>query len=215
MEVKMKSENTLELEIDKLKNENEGIYFVFKRIFDFIFSMFLFILTLPIVVLSCLIIFLQDFGQPFYFQRRMGHMGKEFYVVKLRSMKKNAENGKAQWAKKNDNRITKFGKIIRKTRIDELPQLINVIKGDMSLIGPRPERKVFVEEFLIEIPDFLERLAVKPGLTGWAQVNGGYEIDAKEKLELDKYYVENISFLLDLKIFFKTIKVVITGEGAR
>ena len=130
-------------------------------------------------------------------------------------MRNNAEINGAQWADKNDKRITGIGKFIRKTRIDELPQLINVYKGEMSFIGPRPERKIFIDEFLKAIPDFNDRLLVKPGLTGWAQVNGGYEITPQEKLELDMYYIENRSFLLDLKIIFKTIKIIFTGEGAR
>lgn len=127
----------------------------------------------------------------------------------------NAEKNGAQWATKNDPRVTKVGAFIRKTRIDELPQLFNVLKGDMSLIGPRPERPMFTAQFNEEIPGFIDRLQVKPGITGWAQVNGGYDITPREKLELDRYYINNMSFWLDLKIILKTIKVCITGDGAR
>lgn len=116
---------------------------------------------------------------------------------------------------KDDPRVTKVGSFIRKTRIDELPQLINVLKGEMSLIGPRPERPVFTQQFNEEISGFEKRLIVKPGITGWAQVNGGYDISPEEKLSLDIYYIRNLSILTDIKIIFKTVKVVITGDGAR
>ena len=134
---------------------------------------------------------------------------------KLRSMRTDAEKFGAQWAEKNDPRITKVGKFIRKTRIDEIPQLFNILKGDMSIIGPRPERPEFTQEFNEEIPGFINRLAVKPGLTGWAQINGGYDITPQEKLVEDIYYIENRSILLDFKIILKTVKVVLTGHGAR
>lgn len=127
----------------------------------------------------------------------------------------NAEENGAQWAINNDPRITKVGGFIRKKRIDEIPQLFNVIKGDMSIIGPRPERPTFTEEFNKEISGFINRLQIKPGITGWAQVNGGYEITPIEKWELDMYYIENKSIKLDLLIIFKTIEIVLTGVGAR
>ena len=158
---------------------------------------------------------LESPGNPFYVQSRMGLMGKEFNLIKLRSMRTDAEKNGAQWADKNDPRITKVGRFIRKTRIDELPQIFNVLKGDMSIIGPRPERQIFVEEFVKYIPDFPKRLEVKPGLTGWAQVNGGYEILPEQKLELDLYYINNKSLILDILIILKTIQIVLTGEGAR
>ncbi len=125
--------------------------------------------------------------------------------------KKMVQNGQ----RKNDPRITKIGLFIRKTRIDELPQLFNILKGEMSLVGPRPERPIFTEKFEREIPGFKTRLEVKPGLTGWAQVNGGYEITPKEKLKLDIYYINHASIILDFKIIIKTVRVVITGDGAR
>ena len=117
--------------------------------------------------------------------------------------------------RKNDVRITKVGQFLRKSRIDELPQLINIIKGDMAIIGPRPERPEFIEEFLQEIPDFNDRITIKPGITGWAQVNGGYELSPKEKLKYDKYYIEHESLTLDILIWIKTVQVVFTGDGSR
>ena len=130
-------------------------------------------------------------------------------------MYSDAEKDGHKWAEIEDSRITKVGFIIRKTRIDELPQLINIIRGEMAIIGPRLERPEFIEEFLKDIPDFNDRLAVKPGITGWAQVNGGYELSPKEKLKYDQYYIKHENFKLDVLILFKTIKVVFTGEGSR
>ncbi|WP_225585843.1 sugar transferase [Enterococcus gallinarum] len=198
----------------RIKNK-KIVYRISKQIFDILFSIVIGITVFPIVFVFCILILIESPGSPIYQQKRVGLKGKEFTLYKLRSMRNNAEINGAQWADKNDKRITGIGKFIRKTRIDELPQLINVFKGEMSFIGPRPERKIFIDEFLKTIPDFNDRLLVKPGLTGWAQVNGGYEITPQEKLELDMYYIENRSFLLDLKIIFKTIKIIFTGEGAR
>lgn len=209
MECNRKSES-----VRRIKNK-KIVYRISKRIFDILFSIVIGITVFPIVFVFCILILIESPGSPIYQQKRVGLKGKEFTLYKLRSMRNNAEINGAQWADKNDKRITGIGKFIRKTRIDELPQLINVFKGEMSFIGPRPERKIFIDEFLKAIPDFNDRLLVKPGLTGWAQVNGGYEITPQEKLELDMYYIENQSFLLDLKIIFKTIKIIFTGEGAR
>ncbi|MGP4079010.1 sugar transferase [Pseudalkalibacillus sp. R45] len=186
-----------------------------KRIFDILFSIVLLALTLPIMLVTMLAIRLESPGSPLFFQERVGLNGKVFKVIKLRSMRNDAEKNGPQWAQKNDARVTKVGAFIRKTRIDELPQVLNVLKGDMSLVGPRPERPVFVEQFNQEIPGFVNRLSVKPGLTGWAQVNGGYDITPNEKLALDLYYIRNLSPDFDMKILYKTVKVVITGDGAR
>lgn len=173
------------------------------------------VLAAPIILLFAVLIKLESPGPVLFAQERMGRNGKVFHIYKLRSMVKDAEKNGAQWAEKNDARVTKVGKFIRKTRIDELPQFINVIRGEMSIIGPRPERPLFVEQFNREIPGFVNRLQVKPGITGWAQVNGGYELTAREKLELDMEYINNYSFWMDLKIVWRTIKVVLTGDGAR
>lgn len=198
-----------------LVNHNKGLYVRLKQILDYILSLLSLIVVIPIILFFLIIIIIESPGNPFYVQKRMGLMGKEFSLIKLRSMRLDAEKNGAQWANKNDERITKVGSFIRKTRIDELPQIINVLKGDMAIIGPRPERKIFVEEFVRTIPDFPKRLEVKPGLTGWAQVNGGYEISPKKKLELDIIYIQNNSFILDLNILIKTVLIVFTGDGAR
>ncbi len=188
---------------------------VVRRIFDLVFALIASVVCIPVIVIFGLLIFLQDGGPVFYLQERVGLQGKHFMIYKLRSMRLDAEANGAQMAEEDDPRITKIGRFIRKTRIDELPQIINVFKGDMSIIGPRPERPIFVVQFNEEIPGFIERLRVKPGITGWAQVNGGYDISAKEKLDLDMYYINHQSIFLDMKILFKTIKIIFTGEGAR
>nr|WP_257143195.1 exopolysaccharide biosynthesis polyprenyl glycosylphosphotransferase [Bacillus toyonensis] len=198
-----------------IKKHHSKRYLGIKYIIDFIFSLFGVIVASPVILIFSLLIILESPGSPFYFQERLGLNGSKFSVIKLRSMRNDAEKNGAKWAEKNDPRITRIGLFIRKTRIDELPQLFNILKGDMSLVGPRPERSIFTEQFEKEVPGFKKRLMVKPGLTGWAQVNGGYEITPKEKLELDIYYINRASIMLDLKIILKTIKVVITGDGAR
>uniref|UniRef100_UPI00406C427F sugar transferase n=1 Tax=Weizmannia sp. FSL K6-0777 TaxID=2954674 RepID=UPI00406C427F len=192
-----------------------NIYFKMKRLFDILFSVIGLIITLPVILIFSILIKLETTGPAFFFQERVGLNGRYFKVIKLRSMRIDAEKNGAQWAAKNDPRVTKVGSFIRKTRIDELPQLWNVLIGDMSLVGPRPERPMFTAKFNEEIPGFIKRLTVKPGLTGWAQINGGYEITPKKKLELDLYYINNVNFYLDLKIILKTIITCITGEGAR
>lgn len=199
----------------RIKEHYSKRYLGIKYIIDFIFSLFGVIVASPVILIFSLLIILESPGSPFYFQERLGLNGNKFSVIKLRSMRNDAEKNGAKWAEKNDPRITRIGLFIRKTRIDELPQLFNILKGDMSLVGPRPERSIFTEQFEKEVPGFKKRLMVKPGLTGWAQVNGGYEITPKEKLELDIYYINRASIMLDLKIILKTIKVVITGDGAR
>lgn len=186
-----------------------------KSFIEFILSFLLLILVIPIIMLACIAIVMEIRANPFYTQERVGLNGRIFKIYKLRSMYIDAEKDGHKWASENDDRITKVGGIIRNTRIDELPQLVNILKRDMSFIGPRPERPEFVKEFLKDIPDFNDRLVVKPGITGWAQVNGGYSLTPKEKLVLDKYYIENEGFKLDLLILLKTIIVVFTGDGAR
>jgi lipopolysaccharide/colanic/teichoic acid biosynthesis glycosyltransferase len=190
-------------------------YLYLKRVFDILVSATGIIFTLPIVVLFAILIVLETPGSPFYIQERLGKDGKCFKMIKLRSMRNDAEREGAKWAELNDSRITKVGSLIRKTRIDELPQLIFVLKGDMSIVGPRPERPIFTAKFNREIKGFSNRLMVKPGLTGLAQVNGGYDISPKEKLQYDLEYIQNLTFSLELKIILKTFKVVLTGEGAR
>lgn len=191
------------------------IFDLYQRILNIILSLIGLAIGIPLIIIFGIRIKIEDNGPITYKQERLGKGGKRFYIYKLRSMRTDAEKFGAQWAEKDDPRITKVGKFIRKTRIDEIPQLFNILKGDMSLIGPRPERPQFTEQFNKEIPGFINRLAVKPGLTGWAQVNGGYDMTPAEKLVEDIYYIKNRSVLLDFKIIFKTVAVVLTGDGAR
>ncbi len=186
-----------------------------KSSIEFIFSLLLLIIAVPICILACIAIYVELHVNPIYTQKRVGLNGRVFKIYKLRSMYIDAEKDGPKWASENDERITKVGRIIRKTRIDELPQLVNILKRDMSFIGPRPERPEFIREFIKYIPDFNDRLLVKPGITGWAQVNGGYSLTPKEKLEFDKYYIKNRGFKLDLLILIKTIIVIFTRHGAR
>ncbi|WP_371819217.1 sugar transferase [Exiguobacterium sp. s28] len=196
-------------------NSSNALYMFFFNIFEILFVLSILLISLPIFLVVSLLIILESSGPIFYKQSRVGVNGKEFNIYKFRSMYVDAEKFGPQWASKDDNRITVVGNFIRKTRIDELPQLMNILKREMSLIGPRPERAIFIKEFVKEYPEFVFRTSVKPGLTGWAQVNGGYELTPKEKLDKDLYYIENRNIKLDAFILFLTIKVVITGEGAR
>lgn len=196
-------------------NQNK-LYLTFCRVFDVFISLIglLFMLfSLPFIVVINLFF---NKGPLFYTQNRVGKKSKVFKIFKLRTMIKNAENEGAKWAQKNDVRITKFGKVLRKTRIDELPQFINIFKGDMGLIGPRPERPEFIENLKKNIPFYETRHIIKPGLTGWAQVNAKYassEDDALEKLQYDLYYIKERSLYLDFRIFVKTISTVIFFRG--
>jgi sugar transferase (PEP-CTERM system associated) len=190
-----------------------------KRGFDIIATMVLLLIALPIMVVIAFLISL-DGGTPIiYRQERVGCRGQRFTLLKFRSMTKDAEkDGQASWASINDSRITAVGRFMRRTRIDELPQLINVLKGEMSFVGPRPERPPFVATLTEKIPFYAIRHSVKPGLTGWAQVRytyGGNVEESVKKLEYDLYYVKNHSLLLDLLILLKTVRVVLLGEGAR
>ncbi len=199
---------------------NQGlIRTVVKRTFDLIFSALLLLLSLPVMLAAALCIKLDSPGPVFYQQQRVGLNGKIFRVIKFRSMRADAEkDGKPRWASVGDDRVTKVGRFIRKLRIDELPQLVNVLRGEMSLVGPRPERQFFVDELISKIPYFAVRHSVKPGVTGWAQVRyeyGSTVEDSIEKLQYDMYYVKNHSLFLDLLIILETVAVVLTGKGAR
>ena len=188
-----------------------------KRFGDVIFSIILLFFASPIIILCCFLIYLEDGKSIFYKQDRVGINQKIFTLYKLRTMHINAEKGTPIWSARNDNRVTKIGHLLRKTRLDELPQLISVIKGDMSLIGPRPEREVFDNELKNKIPFYETRYFVKPGLSGWAQVNYPYGAsidDAKKKLSYDLYYLRNFSIFLDFLIFFKTIRIVFLRRGS-
>ncbi|MBE9529477.1 MAG: TIGR03013 family PEP-CTERM/XrtA system glycosyltransferase [Proteobacteria bacterium] len=190
-----------------------------KRIFDIILSAFVFVLAAPIMLVAAVIIRLESSGPVIFKQERVGENGKLFEIYKFRSMRQDAEKGTGPvWAGTSDDRVTRVGRFIRKTRIDELPQLINVIKGNMSFVGPRPERPYFVNKLKEVIPYYEMRSVTKPGITGWAQIKYPYGAsvqDALEKLQFDIYYIKNMSPLLDLMIIFWTIKVVFSGSGAR
>jgi sugar transferase (PEP-CTERM system associated) len=190
-----------------------------KRVFDIVFSAAIFVVSLPIMALAAVMIKIESAGPVFYRQERVGLNGKTFKVIKFRSMRTDAEkDGKPRWATVNDDRITRVGRVIRKVRIDELPQLLNVLVGEMSLVGPRPERQYFVDDLVAKIPYFAVRHSVKPGVTGWAQVRceyGSTVEESIEKLQYDLYYVKNNSLFLDMLIMFETVAVVLTGKGAR
>ena len=196
-----------------------GLTAVLKRLSDIIVGLALLSLTLPLMALTMLAIKIDSPGPVFYRQQRVGRFDKPFTLLKFRSMTADAEaGGNPVWAQRNDPRVTRVGRFIRATRIDELPQLVNVLVGEMSLVGPRPERPHFVEQLSRAIPFYRQRSYVKPGVTGWAQINFPYGAsveDAREKLAYDLYYVKNRSLLLDAAVLVSTVRVVLFGEGAR
>jgi len=195
------------------------IFNIWKRIVDITLSCIGLVLTLPFFPLISLAIKMDSPGPVFFKQVRVGNKEKQFVLYKFRTMREDAEKGTgAVWAQKEDPRITKLGNILRGSRIDEIPQLFNVLKGDMSFIGPRPERPEFVERLKKEIPYYSKRHFMKPGLTGWAQVRypyGSSVEDTIEKLRYDLFYIKNVCAFLDTLIFFDTIKVVLFGRGGR
>lgn len=188
-----------------------------KRSFDLACSILILLLTFPLMLAAAIAVRLEDRGPVFYSQERVGKDGKTFLVHKFRSMRADAEkSGQPQWAAQNDPRVTRVGNFMRKTRIDELPQILNVFKGDMSFVGPRPERPYFVEQLIEVVPYYNVRHSVKPGITGWAQVRYGYGSsaeDALQKLQYDLYYVKNNSLFLDILILINTLKVVLFRSG--
>ncbi len=200
---------------EQIAIEQDG-YLLLKRMIDVIVSIIGLIITSPVILLTIIAIKLESSGPVIFKQLRLGKDGQEFTIYKFRSMVQDAEKKTgAVWAKKNDCRVTKVGKFIRKTRIDELPQFLNILKGEMTLIGPRPERPVFTEKFEYKYPGFKNRLLVKPGVTGLAQVKGGYDLNPGQKLRFDMLYIKRRSLLLDLEIMFRTVWVMIFGHGAR
>lgn len=187
-----------------------------KRLLDLLFAFLIGVCVAPIMVVAAIIVKLESRGPVFFIQERIGEGNKKFNIVKFRSMTTDAEKDGPKWATKNDNRVTKFGKIMRLTRIDELPQLWNVLRGEMSFVGPRPEREFFIEQLEKEIPYYNLRHTVKPGLTGWAQVMYPYGAsveDAYRKLQYDLYYIKHHDILFDLKVLLKTVTIVIFGKG--
>ncbi|MDB5699035.1 MAG: family PEP-CTERM/XrtA system glycosyltransferase, partial [Alphaproteobacteria bacterium] len=190
-----------------------------KRLFDLIASAVLLVVGTPLILITALLVKLESRGPAFFRQKRVGLYGQSFEIVKLRSMRQDAEvGGKAVWAQKDDPRVTRVGSIIRKLRIDELPQAWSVLKGEMSFVGPRPERPQFVADLEARLPYYAERHMVKPGITGWAQINYPYGAsidDARQKLEYDLYYAKNYTPFLDIVILLQTIRVILWHEGAR
>jgi len=188
-----------------------------KRAMDIGFSMLILLAALPALLVAMVAIKLDSKGPIFYSQERIGQYGRRFRVFKLRSMRTDAEMAGPQWAGKQDNRITRVGRILRKSRLDEVPQLWCVFNGDMALVGPRPEREFFIDKLRDQVPLYMRRLKMKPGLTGWAQVTLGYDNsieDVKKKVMADLWYFENMSLGLDIQILVRTIYVVLTGKGA-
>jgi len=198
--------------------EQGSLRTLIKRGFDLLASSVLFFVTLPLMLVTALAIRLESPGPVIYRQERVGRAGRPFTVLKFRSMRSDAEkDGIARWASVGDPRVTRIGRFIRKTRIDELPQLLNVLRGEMSFVGPRPERPNFVAQLKEQIPFYDLRHSVKPGLTGWAQVRYSYGAsveDARTKLQFDLYYVKNHSLFLDVLILFETVRVILFREGA-
>lgn len=195
---------------------NSGISFeqrVMKRAMDIVISGCMLLVASPFMLLTALAIKLEDHGPALYKQERVTLNGRKFYIYKFRSMIVDAEKNGAQFSSKNDSRITKVGKFIRATRLDELPQLINILNGDMSIVGPRPERQTYIDEFCKETPEFIYRLKVKAGLTGYAQIYGKYNTTPLDKLKLDLMYIESYSVLLDLQLIFLTLKIMFTKES--
>jgi len=189
-----------------------------KRLFDIVFSTIVIILGLPIWLLAAFIVKLESSGPVFYRQQRVGKNGREFLMIKFRSMVDDAEKKSGpQWTKVNDPRVTKFGKLLRSSHLDEVPQFLNVLKGDMSIVGPRPERPVFVEKFSKLVPYYRRRLAVRPGITGWWQVKYTSYVESKEEIENrlkdDFFYIENMSLKLDLEIIIRTVFLIFKGHG--
>ena len=199
-------------------SSGRAISSVAKRLFDITASLLLLALTAPVIVVFALLVKLDSKGPAFFRQVRVGLYGQDFAVIKLRSMRTDAEVNGAQWAVENDPRVTRLGRFIRKVRIDELPQTWSVLKGEMSFVGPRPERPEFVSDLEQQLPFYAERHMVKPGITGWAQINYPYGAsieDSRHKLEYDLYYAKNYTPFLDLLILLQTLRVVLWHEGAR
>ena len=202
-----------------LENVSRGekkLYELLKRTLDITLAVIGAVASMVLFPFIALAIKLESKGSIFYKQKRVGRGGKTFQVIKFRTMIENAEQNGAVWATKEDSRVTKFGRFLRKTRLDELPQVMNIIKGEMSVVGPRAERPEFTEKLKKEIPFYEERLLVRPGLSGWAQINYGKDLDhndTKEKLQYDLYYIKNRSFTIDMAVILKTIKTVLSATG--
>ena len=195
---------------------NYGLSFeqkLIKRAMDIVISAMMLVVASPFMLVTALAIKLEDHGSVLYKQERVTLNGKKFWIYKFRSMIVDAEKQGARFSSKNDDRITKVGKVIRALRLDELPQLFNILKGDMSIVGPRPERQKYIDEFCKETPEFIYRLKVKAGLTGYAQIYGKYNTSPLDKLKMDLMYIESYSILQDIRLIFLTLKIMFTKES--
>lgn len=213
----LQQENALPSEEKKREYHvnNKRSYLICKRIFDIVLSVLAtLVLLVPMAVVALLIV-IEDPGPVFYSQERLGKNGKPFQILKFRSMCVNAEQNGPQWARTEDPRCTKVGKVIRRWHIDELPQLWNVLKGEMSIVGPRPEREHFYQVFEQELPNYRDRLLVDQGLTCIGQVNGCYDLTPAKRIDYDIEYIEKQTFWLDLKCIFQTFRVICNHKGAR
>lgn len=200
---------------DDVNISGDKIYLISKRLFDIIMALVaMVVLFVPMVLIGAMV-WLDSKGPALFKQERLGKNGVPFIMYKFRTMYINAEENGPQWAKPDDERCTNLGRMLRKTRLDELPQLVNIIKGDMSFVGPRPERQCFYDIFETYIPGFHLRMLVRPGLTGHAQVNGGYDLLPEEKIVYDMEYISKRCWKMDLQCLLKTVKVVLTRSGSR
>ena len=195
--------------------KNKIAYIIIKTVVDYIAAIILIVVLSPLFLILSICIACDSKGPVIYKQERLGKNGRPFMLYKFRTMCIDAEKDGAQWADTDDPRATKFGKFLRKKRLDELPQFINVLRHEMSFVGPRPEREIFHSEFVKNVPDFDKRLSVLPGITGFAQISGGYELSPSEKLVYDIAYIEKRSLKLDVFIVLRTIRVMFSHEGAR
>lgn len=201
--------------INDIEPISKPIYSSLKRLFDVLFaSVALIVLFIPMIIVTILVKF-DSPGPVIFRQKRVGKDGKEFVMYKFRTMRVDAEKNGPQWADDNDQRCTRIGHFLRKVRLDELPQMINVLKGEMSIVGPRPERQYFYDLFETYIHGFYCRTKVTPGITGWAQINGGYDLKPEEKIIYDIQYINDRSLLMDMKCIFLTVKTIFTREGSR
>lgn len=208
-------EGKIKFTVDKIEYSEKRLYAFFKRCFDAVLSFIAIVIALIPLVIIALFVRFDSEGPVIFRQERLGKGGKTFTLYKFRTMVCDAEKNGPQWAEKGDSRCTRCGAFLRKFRLDELPQLLNILRGDMSIVGPRPERAYFYEQFSTYIDGFDQRLYVKPGLTGLAQVNGGYELKPEEKIIYDMEYIQKRSLYLDFVIILKTVRTVLFKCGAR
>lgn len=203
------------VEIVPTEKKSKKIYLIFKRFFDVVLSLLVGIVTLIPMLFIALLVRIDSPGPVIFKQERLGKNGNPFLIYKFRSMWIDAERNGPQWAEVEDDRCTNIGKFLRKARLDELPQLWNILRGEMSFVGPRPERSYFYDKFETYIPGFRDRLAVTPGLTGLAQINGGYDLKPEEKIIFDIEYIKNCSVKMDIICMIRTVSLVFTHKGAR